>query len=172
MTDVYLSLGTNIGEREQNLKKAVALLRQKKGIRIQAVSSIYETAPIGLVEQPSFLNICLYVTTDASPYEMLEICQSIENELGRVREIRWGPRIIDLDILLYNQETIVADHLIIPHPRMYERAFVLVPLMEIANKPYGEKLQHAERVLKALDLDKEGVTLWRPINSVEEFILD
>lgn len=172
MIDVYLSLGTNIGEREQNLKEAVQRLQKQQGILIQAVSSIYETEPVGFVNQPSFLNICVYVKTDVSPYEMLEICQSIENELGRVRDKRWGPRIIDLDILLYNQENIEADDLIIPHPRMYERAFVLVPLMEIARVPYSEQLQIAKQIMARLDLNKEGVTLWRPIKNIAEFIVD
>lgn len=172
MTDVYLSLGTNIGEREQNLKEAVQRLQNQQGIYIQAVSSVYETAPVGFIDQPSFLNLCLYIKTDASPFELLEKCQSIENELGRVREIRFGPRIIDLDILLYNQENMVTDKLTIPHPRMFERAFVLVPLMEIARKPYTEQLQKAERMLEAFHLDKEGIVLWRPIHSVAEFIVE
>lgn len=172
MIDVYLSLGTNIGEREQNLKEAVQRLNKKQGVHIQEVSSIYETAPVGFVNQPSFLNICLYVKTDVSPLEMLEICQSIENELGRVREMRWGPRIIDLDILLYNHENIEAENLIIPHPRMYERAFVLVPLMEIARLPYNEQLQMVEQMVARLDLKKEGVTLWKPIKNVAQFFED
>lgn len=170
MIDVYLSLGTNIGEREENLKKAIQLLHEKKEISIQQMSSIYETAPVGFIDQPSFLNCCIYVKTTTSPNEMLHVCQEIENELGRVRNVRWGPRIIDLDILLYNQENIETDDLIIPHPRMYERAFVLVPLMEIANTPLGSQLQKGKKVLERLDIHTEGVTLWKQIKDVKQFI--
>ncbi len=92
---------------------------------------------------------------------MLEVCQSVENELGRVREFRWGPRIIDLDILLYNHENIETESLIVPHPRMYERAFVLVPLIEITPTPIGEQLQLAHEALSQLNCEKECVTLWK-----------
>ena len=106
MNKVYLSLGTNIGDRESNLKLAVEMLQSKESIEVKAVSSIYETDPVGFLDQPSFLNIAVYIETNLSSQETLKICQSIENELGRVREIRWGPRIIDLDILLYNNDNI------------------------------------------------------------------
>ena len=118
-------------------------------INVKTVSSIYETAPVGYVDQPSFLNIVVYIETSYSALEILKICQSIENELGRVREIRWGPRIIDLDILLFNNENIEVENLIVPHPRMFERAFVLVPLLEIANKPLSPQLQFGRRESKS-----------------------
>ncbi|NLY80932.1 MAG: 2-amino-4-hydroxy-6-hydroxymethyldihydropteridine diphosphokinase [Lysinibacillus sp.] len=161
MNDVYLSLGTNMGNREENLKKAVELLRRKEGIVVHKVSPVYETAPVGFLDQPSFLNIALYVQTTFGPFEMLEACQSIENELGRVRNVRWGPRNIDLDILLYNNENIEAENLIIPHPRMFERAFVLVPLMDIAKEPFTEQLSRAKSALKEMDLVVEGVQKWK-----------
>ncbi|MFB7352213.1 2-amino-4-hydroxy-6-hydroxymethyldihydropteridine diphosphokinase, partial [Bacillus thuringiensis] len=104
MKDVYLSIGTNMGERYENLQKAIALLREKVNIEVVRVSSVYETAAVGYTDQADFLNIAVHLKTDASSTEMLKICQSIEQELGRVREFRWGPRIIDLDILLYNHE--------------------------------------------------------------------
>ena len=141
MNKVYLSLGTNIGDREQNLKQAVEMLHSKDDIEVKAVSSIYETDPVGFLDQPSFLNIAVYIETNLSSQETLKICQSIENELGRVREIRWGPRIIDLDILLYNNDNIEVENLVVPHPRMYERAFVLVPLLEIAKQPFTSNLE-------------------------------
>ncbi|MED3662416.1 2-amino-4-hydroxy-6-hydroxymethyldihydropteridine diphosphokinase [Ureibacillus sp. FSL K6-8385] len=161
MNDVYLSLGTNLGDREKHLKEAIKLLQQQEGIVIQKVSPIYETAPVGYVNQPSFLNMALYAQTTLTPFELLEKCQSIEHDLGRVRTIRWGPRTIDLDILLYNNDNIESEKLIIPHPRMFERAFVLVPLMDVAKKPYTEKLQQAETALRNMDIEKEGIRKWK-----------
>ncbi|MEK4254080.1 2-amino-4-hydroxy-6-hydroxymethyldihydropteridine diphosphokinase [Ureibacillus sp. FSL K6-2830] len=161
VNDVYLSLGTNLGDRENNLKSAIDLLQRKEGIRIKKISPIYETAPVGYVDQPSFLNIAIYAQTILSPIELLQTCQLIENDLGRVRNIRWGPRIIDLDILLFNNDNIESENLIIPHPRMFERAFVLVPLLDIASKPYSEKLIQAEAALKNINLEKEGIQKWK-----------
>lgn len=170
MNKVYLSLGTNIGEREANLKRAVHMLQENENVKVLSVSSIFETAPVGYIDQASFLNIAVLVETSYSPFEMLVLCQSVENNLGRVREIRWGPRIIDLDILLYNQENIEAENLIVPHPRMFERAFVLVPLMEIAREPLTGLLQKAESVLSEMDMEQEGINKWKTTNSVEEFV--
>ncbi|MEL3959807.1 2-amino-4-hydroxy-6-hydroxymethyldihydropteridine diphosphokinase [Lysinibacillus endophyticus] len=170
MNKIYLSLGTNIGDREYNLKLAVKMLYEMDGISVKKVSSIYETAPVGYVDQPSFLNIVVLVESNRSAFEMLEICQTVENDLGRVREIRWGPRIIDLDILLFNQDNIEAENLIVPHARMFERAFVLVPLLEIADEPLEGFLAQAKKVLTLLDIDQEGVKKWKATTSVEQFI--
>ncbi len=169
MNDVYLSIGTNIGERKRNLQEAVYLLTQCEAIEVMSVSSIYETAPVGFVDQAAFLNIAVYVKTTKTAQEMLAICQAIENEQGRIREFRWGPRIIDLDILLYNHENIESEHLIVPHARMYERAFVLVPLMEIAQTA-SPQLNLAEQALASFDREKEGIQLWMQSVSVEEFV--
>lgn len=170
MNNVYMSLGTNIGDREQNLKLAVRLLQDTENVSVCAVSSIYETAPVGYVDQPSFLNIALSIETTYSALDMLKICQTVENELGRVREVRWGPRIIDLDILLYNNDNIEVKDLIVPHPRMFERAFVLVPLLEIAKSSQTPHLEMAKSCLERMDLEAEGVTKWKSINSVDEFL--
>lgn len=170
MNKVYLSLGTNIGDREHNLKLAVQLLKQKPNLRVVGVSSIYETAPVGYVEQPSFLNLALAIETAHSALDMLKICQSVENELGRVHEIRWGPRIIDLDILLFNHDNIEVEHLTVPHPRMFERAFVLVPLLEIAAGSEASQLQMAKSSLESMDLIAEGITKWKAIHGVDEFL--
>ncbi|KGR73506.1 2-amino-4-hydroxy-6-hydroxymethyldihydropteridine diphosphokinase [Ureibacillus manganicus] len=170
MNKVYLSIGTNIGDREQNLKHAANLLYDTSGIDIKAISSIYETAPVGYLDQPSFLNISLLLETTFSAMECLKICQMIENELGRVRDIRWGPRIIDLDILLFNNENIEVEHLIVPHPRMYERAFVLVPLLEIAEQPFSTHLEMAKENVTNMDLQKEGITKWKVTENVQEFL--
>ncbi|KYG91011.1 2-amino-4-hydroxy-6-hydroxymethyldihydropteridine pyrophosphokinase [[Bacillus] sp. KCTC 13219] len=159
MNDVFLSIGTNIGEREANLQQAVQLLQAQ--VEVVKVSSIYETAPVGYTDQPSFLNIAVHVRTTRSATEMLALCQAIENELGRVRDIRWGPRIIDLDILLFNQEIIATEHLLVPHPRMYERAFVVVPLVEISESFESEQMALARDTLDKLDLQQEGIILWK-----------
>ena len=169
MNDVYLSIGTNIGDRKRNLQEAVRLLTETEDIKVMQVSSIYETAPVGYVDQDAFLNIAVYIKTTKSADEMLAICHFIEQELGRVRLIRWGPRSIDLDILLYNDENIESEHLIVPHARMYERAFVLVPLMEIASTQ-SVQLKKASEAVLAFDLKKEGIKLWMESVSVEEFV--
>ena len=169
MNDVYLSIGTNIGDRKRNLQEAVLLLTKMENLQVVQVSSIYETAPVGYVDQDAFLNIAVYVKTTKSAEEMLAACQSVEQELGRVRLIRWGPRIIDLDILLFNQENIESEHLIVPHARMYERAFVLIPLMEVVQTS-SLQLDKALQAAKAFDVQEEGITLWMENVSVEEFV--
>lgn len=170
MNDVYLSIGTNMGERFENLKHAIRLLIGTKGVEVVCISSIYETAAVGYTDQADFLNIVVYVKTVHAPMEMLEICQSIENELGRIRVFRWGPRIIDLDILLYNQENIETESLTVPHPRMVERAFVLGPLIEITPTPENQQIQLAHEALKQMNLETEGIALWKTIQTVEQFI--
>lgn len=161
MNDVYLSIGTNMGERFENLQHAVKLLEGKDEIEVVQISSVYETAAIGYTDQADFLNIAVHIKTSYSSSEMLKICQWVEGELGRVREFRWGPRIIDLDILLYNHENIETESLIVPHPRMYERAFVLVPLIEITPAPVGEQLRRVHDIMQQMDSEEEGVTLWQ-----------
>ncbi|MGE7954693.1 2-amino-4-hydroxy-6-hydroxymethyldihydropteridine diphosphokinase [Lysinibacillus xylanilyticus] len=161
MNDVYLSIGTNMGDRFENLLLAVKLLMDKVEIDVVHTSSVYETAAVGYTDQADFLNIAVHIKTSYSSSEMLKICQWVENELGRVREFRWGPRIIDLDILLYNHENIETESLIVPHPRMYERAFVLVPLIEITPVPIGKQLKKAHDIMQQIDCEEEGVTLWQ-----------
>jgi len=109
MNDVYLSIGTNMGNRFENLQHAVKLLEGKDEIEVVQISSVYETAAVGYADQADFLNIAVHIKTSYSSSEMLKICQLVESELGRVREFRWGPRIIDLDILLYNHENIETE---------------------------------------------------------------
>ncbi|UXU54782.1 2-amino-4-hydroxy-6-hydroxymethyldihydropteridine diphosphokinase [Staphylococcus agnetis] len=133
MIDVYLGLGSNIGDREQQLKSAVERLNQVTDIYVQQVSSMYETKPVGYVDQPDFLNVCLHIKTSLSPEVLLQQCLDIEKELHRVRKVRWGPRTIDIDVLLYGDQIIESEQLIVPHPRMTERAFVMIPLNEIAS---------------------------------------
>ena len=166
MTNIaYLSLGTNIGDREGHLKEALQLLEGRPDIRLAAVSSIYETDPVGFTDQPPFFNIVVKAMTSASPEELLTVCMKIENELGRKRDIRWGPRTIDLDILLYNHDNIKSDSLIIPHPRMHERAFVLIPLAEIdASIELPDERLSLEQYIRNVQ-GKEGVKLWKPADA-------
>jgi len=132
MTRAYIGLGSNQGEPVENIKKALKLIDGAKGIKITAVSSLYLTEPEGYEDQPWFYNCVAEIETGLSPQELLETLQHIENGLGRVRTVRWGPRTIDLDILLYDLCLVNTEQLTIPHPRMEERAFVMVPLAEIA----------------------------------------
>src|SRR5690606_22524062 len=102
MKQAYISLGSNIGDRFQHLKDAIQALHSNQGVSVQAVSSIYETAPVGYTDQADFLNVVVVIATQLSAQQLLEVCQRIEQQLGRVRDIRWGPRTVDLDILLYD----------------------------------------------------------------------
>ena len=132
MNKAFIALGTNIEPREKHLNDALQLLVKEEGTTIQKKSSIYKTAPVGYMDQADFLNMVIEINTTLSSIDLLDSCQKIEQQLGRKRTIRFGPRTIDLDILVYNQENSETERLILPHPRMHERAFVLVPLEEIA----------------------------------------
>lgn len=131
MNEVYLLTGGNIGNRVANLQQACDLIEQRVGTTI-AASSIYETAPWGITDQPAFVNQVLRIRTHLSPAEVLKQLLKIEEVMGRTRALRYGPRIIDIDILLYNDIVVQAPDLIIPHPEMANRRFVMVPLNEIA----------------------------------------
>ncbi|MGA8942321.1 MAG: 2-amino-4-hydroxy-6-hydroxymethyldihydropteridine diphosphokinase [Thermoactinomyces sp.] len=128
----YLGLGANLGDRKKQLNRAIERLNHIKGIHVLKISSLYETAPIGYVDQPPFYNQAIKIETSLTPGDLLEHLLLVEQELHRVREIRWGPRTIDIDLLLYGHCIIQQENLIVPHPRMTERAFVLIPLLEIA----------------------------------------
>jgi 2-amino-4-hydroxy-6-hydroxymethyldihydropteridine diphosphokinase len=131
MAIVYLSIGSNLGDREKNLSRSIELLEQA-GIFVKKRSSVYETEPWGEKNQPLFLNMALEVETEFKPQELLRVLKNVETEVGREKSYVWGPRIIDLDILLYNHIIVNEDTLKIPHPFMHERDFVLRPLDEIA----------------------------------------
>ena len=128
---IYLGLGANLGDREANIRRAVELLGSR-GITVIRLSPLYETEPWGIVEQPRFLNAACSVETDIGPDVLLDLLKAIEAQLGRVSIIHWGPRTIDLDILLYGDVAISEPDLQVPHPQMLKRQFVLVPLAEIA----------------------------------------
>ena len=131
MRNAYIGIGSNLGERLVNLKKALNMLSSEKEISVQAVSAIYETAPVGGPEQGPFLNACAALQTTLTPTLLLLKMLEVENSLGRVREVRWGPRVIDLDLLVYEGVIMNTPLLELPHPRMIERNFVLIPLADI-----------------------------------------
>lgn len=126
----YIGLGSNVGDKQANVRRAIELLRES--VRVTGVSSLYTTEPVGYREQEDFINAVVGIETDRSPEDLLAVCRSIESRMGREREVRWGPRTIDLDILLYGDAIVDRPDLTIPHPRMLSRKFVLVPLVEIA----------------------------------------
>ncbi|NLT11627.1 MAG: 2-amino-4-hydroxy-6-hydroxymethyldihydropteridine diphosphokinase [Clostridiaceae bacterium] len=130
--DVYLSLGSNIGNRIDHLRNAITMIKDNPAIDFVRVSSVYETRPVDYLQQPDFLNIACHIHTRLSPDELLRFTQSIELELGRVRTVQKGPRTIDIDIIMFGDVRIHSERLVLPHPRMSERAFVIVPLRQIA----------------------------------------
>lgn len=131
MTLAYVALGANLGPREITLLRAVDLLAETEGIDVQAVSQLRETEPVGVVEQPPFLNGAVAVETSLPPRELLERLLEVERTLGRVRHVRWGPRFVDLDLLVYGDQQIDEPGLRVPHPRLHERRFALEPLAEL-----------------------------------------
>lgn len=154
----FLGLGSNLGDRLALLQQAVDALDADLRTRVDAVSSVYETAPVGGPEQDPFLNIAVRVATRRPPRSLLRLCQAVEAQLGRVRTVRWGPRTVDVDILLYGDRTVHRRDLEVPHPRLAERAFALVPLLEVAaglRLPDGTTLTSALARLAPI----EGVTM-------------
>jgi len=123
----FLGLGTNLGDRREYLREAIEAVPDLVG-----VSSVYETEPVGGPEQGAFLNIVAEVETALDPYGLLELCRTLERAAGRERRVRWGPRTLDVDVLWLDGVTVDDDELTVPHPRMYQRNFVVVPLLEIA----------------------------------------
>ncbi|MBS0234787.1 MAG: 2-amino-4-hydroxy-6-hydroxymethyldihydropteridine diphosphokinase [Proteobacteria bacterium] len=130
--DAILALGTNIGDRTGNIEDAIRRLTADGAIRIVARSHLYRTAPWGVTDQDWFVNACVGIGTKLAPHELLARCQAVENDMGRVRTRHWGPRIIDVDILAIRDLQIRDPDLTVPHPLIAERAFVLVPLRDIA----------------------------------------
>ena len=132
-TDAYIALGSNLGDRELNLLTAIDEISRLPDSRISVVSPFYETSPVGVNDQPFFLNAVLRLATGLAPHDLFTHLQQIENAVfARTRTVRWGPRTIDLDLLLYGNAVINEDSLIVPHPAMTERRFVLQPLSDIA----------------------------------------
>ncbi|MDD2554063.1 MAG: 2-amino-4-hydroxy-6-hydroxymethyldihydropteridine diphosphokinase [Desulfotomaculaceae bacterium] len=131
-TTAYIGLGSNLGDKEANIRKALAMLEEVPGIQVKKVASLYKTAPLYVTKQDWFLNTVAEVETSLTAHEFLTLLKDTEKKLERAPTVRWGPRTIDLDILLFGSDKIESADLIVPHPRMIERAFVMVPLAEIA----------------------------------------
>ncbi|MED3625270.1 2-amino-4-hydroxy-6-hydroxymethyldihydropteridine diphosphokinase [Neobacillus thermocopriae] len=164
-----IALGSNMGNRYDNILTAIKCLIKDEDIQLVNFSSLYETDPVGYEEQDLFLNMVIEVNTALEAMELLDRCLTIETELGRKREIKWGPRTIDLDILTYNQENMKTKNLTIPHPRMLQRAFVLIPLYEInPDFQLSGMDKSLEEWINELP-DKEGVRVWKRINWEDVF---
>ncbi len=152
MTIAFIGLGSNLHDRVGTIKRAISEVAHV--LILLAASSIYETEPWGFPDQPKFLNAVIKVETDLDPETLLIFLSNLEASLGRIREheIRWGPRVIDLDILLYGDQEVRNEHLVIPHPRIKERAFVLIPLYEIHKEKWVD-----EALGQLSDKEKAGV---------------
>lgn len=133
MRKIFLGLGSNLGNKKANLDRAITTINRHYDIKVVATSSIIETEPWGMTEQLEFLNMAIEIETELNPKSLLNEIMRIEDDLGRVRDIKWGPRIIDIDILFYDTLILNVDELNIPHPYLSERDFVLKPLNEIAS---------------------------------------
>ena len=179
---VYLGLGSNLGHREENLSEAIALLGANRGhtlddsvdsqsvanfnfgeIHTLRVSSVYETSPWGYNDQPDFLNCVLQASSNLPPGGLLERVKAIEKVMGRQQTVRYGPRLIDVDILFYGDHIVDRPDLQIPHPRLHQRAFVLVPLAELHRDLVHPILQITVGELASRVDEREGVRLWGPV---------
>jgi 2-amino-4-hydroxy-6-hydroxymethyldihydropteridine diphosphokinase len=134
VTKAYIGLGSNLGDRLENLIRAVRLL-EERGVAVRRSSRVYETEPVGGPQQPDYLNAVVEVDAQGSARDLLDACLRIEDDMGRVRDERWGPRVIDLDVLTFGDEEIDEPDLQVPHPRIHERGFVLIPLLELDADP-------------------------------------
>lgn len=156
MPEALIALGGNVGDARGTIDRAVSRLCDGTEVRLLARSSDYRTPPWGVEDQPPFVNLCLVVATELAPRELLDRAHAVERELGRDRahERRWGPRTVDIDLIAYDDVVLDEPDLILPHPRLFERAFVLVPLAEIA----GDRMIAGRRIRDALaGLDTTGI---------------
>ncbi len=161
---ILLGLGSNLGDREQQLQQALKRLTELADIRVAAVSNIYETKPVGDADQPDFLNMTAMVETTLTPIELLKRCLAVETDMGRVRTRRWGPRIIDVDLLIYNDITVEIPELRLPHPEIMNRSFVLIPLKDIASELHLANGRSVGEMADAcLASEQNDVLLWKKV---------
>ncbi|TDQ34202.1 2-amino-4-hydroxy-6-hydroxymethyldihydropteridine diphosphokinase [Aureibacillus halotolerans] len=172
MNSYFIALGSNIGDRENYLKLAVYDLQALPSIEVVKLSSIYETDPVGFEEQSQFLNMVVELRSPLSPDELFQYTSSVEKKHHRTRDVYWGPRTLDIDILLYNMENVKTDDLDIPHPRMAQRLFVLRPLSDVLSGTFvipGEA-QSLSELIDHLP-DKKGVYVWKQTSGDDVFAL-
>ena len=172
MITAYLGLGSNIGDRNASLREAISQISDPEALTIVATSSIYETAPWGYTDQPDFLNCVLEIETRLSPVELLERVEKAEQDIGRTASWHYGPRLIDVDILLYGDLSLqlTEPDLAIPHPRMDQRAFVLIPLAEIAGDVVHPVLHRTISDLASTVDEQEGVRIWAPPQKLGDLV--
>jgi 2-amino-4-hydroxy-6-hydroxymethyldihydropteridine diphosphokinase len=156
-TRAYIGLGSNLGDRLDNLKRAVELMLEK-GLAVMEASSVYETDPVG-PPQPDFLNAAVAVDCDLPPAELVAVLKQVESEIGREQSERWGPRVIDLDLLLYGEESVSEPGVTVPHAELTNRAFALVPILEIDN---DVELPSGEPLSAFCEKDPEGIAVYAP----------
>ena len=161
---ILLGLGSNMGDREKNLEAALRLLEEGRSISIDQISAIYETAPFGVTDQADFLNMVAEITTQLSPFQLLDKCLAVETLLGRIRTRPWGPRVIDLDLLVYDDIQLNEVALQLPHPGIFQRAFVLIPILDIVPQDMriaGKPASNLEENLALLANQK--LHLWKRV---------
>jgi 2-amino-4-hydroxy-6-hydroxymethyldihydropteridine diphosphokinase len=154
----YLALGSNIGDRVEYLQHAVDVLAARRDTTVVAISKVYATAPVGGPEQDEYLNAVVAIDTTCGPHELLDLAHEIEQSVNRVRTVRWGPRTLDVDVLLFDDVVLDDPNITIPHPRMWERDFVLVPLRDVAPERVSRLAADGAGVHEA------GVALKMPIS--------
>lgn len=168
MARAYLGIGTNLGDRLLNVRGALAELARLPGTQLTAISRLYGSAPWGKPDQPDFLNMVAEVQTALEPLQLLHECKRIERMQGRVAGERWGPRVLDIDILLYDRLVVNTPELVVPHPRMWERRFVLQPLADLAPQLAGPGGKTIEVLLNDKEISSQQVWLWGELKELDE----
>ena len=161
---ILIGLGSNMGDRAKNLEAALRLLEEDRSLSIDQISAIYETTPFGVTNQADFLNMVAKITTRLSPYQLLAKCLAVEDLLGRVRTRQWGPRVIDLDLLVFDEVQLNEAALQLPHPGIFQRAFVWIPILDIVPPDMriaGKLVNNLEE--KAALLANQKVRLWKRV---------
>ena len=162
---ILIGLGSNLGERECQLEQALQRLEQAGDLRIVSVSNLYETKPVGDTDQPEFLNMAARLETLLTPLDLLKRCLALENEMGRLRTRRWGPRIIDIDLLEYDARRVRLTELILPHPEIVNRGFVLIPLNDIVPELMLENEKTVAEMTGVFLAGKQNdVRLWKKVS--------